>query len=134
MGLFKKLFGGSSDEVSISRKDEYYIRLIKEDYIRRIRMEEYRRMAEAEKQALGNTPDTSLLYDVVLIDGRQRSYKASRIIEKYKGIRYTEASAMVDKAPCVVAERVTYDEAASLCEDFKQALAEVFIRRSIRRH
>lgn len=116
MGLFKKVFGGGSSD---------------DDFVNRVRKDVFRKMAEAEKQALGDTPDTSLLYDVVLIDGLQRIYKASRIIEKYKGIRYTEASAMVKKAPCIVAERVTYDEAASLCEDFKQALAEVFIRRSI---
>lgn len=116
MGFFKKMFGGSSSD---------------DDFVNRVRKDVFRKMAEAEKQALGDTPDTSLLYDVVLIDGHQRIYKASRIIEKYKGIRYTEASAMVDKAPCIVAERVAYDEAASLCEDFKQALAEVFIRRSI---
>lgn len=115
MGLFKKVFGGGSSD---------------DDFVNRVRKDVFRKMAEAEKQALGDTPDTSLLYDVVLIDGLQRIYKASRIIEKYKGIRYTEASAMVKKAPCIVAERVTYDEAASLCEDFKQALAEVFIRRS----
>lgn len=116
MGFFKKLFGSSSSD---------------EDMIDNIRRDVLRRMAEAEKSEGEDTaPDPSLTYDVLLLDARLEIYKASCIIQKYKGIRFTEARDMVKHAPCVVAEGVAYDVATDLCEKFRKGKMEALMRKS----
>lgn len=60
-------------------------------------------------------PDVSQFYNVVLEDGSRNIYNISRIVEKYEGIKYSEACALVKRGNHVVAEHVSFDEASSLC-------------------
>lgn len=60
-------------------------------------------------------PDVSQFYNVVLEDGSRNIYNISRIVEKYEGIKYSEACALVKRGKHVVAEHVSFEEASSLC-------------------